>query len=412
MARATVLILGFLLFGLWFPTKPGLAYTFQIVGIRGDPLVLGDRVCFVQADGSLTCLDVETGSVILRKKFQYPLYSIFDATDGIICRFPESSALLSKSDFELKWEADGFQSDLTMARTQSPVKRFELEERRFRCQTRKSEIALERYWSDDLGVGYTLMSVLLSDGSTWSGVLPSLLSRSWQAAFVVELEEDLLLSVVPGQFERIEARTGRSKWLYKYPTAIATASSSSWSPAPSYGSYLLSDHFENERRKTEPGVQLLPVDLEQKGIPKAEYLVHAIERTSNVIHDPKPYRPLRIFFLHSLPIGTAFFLPLILLLLIRVYRSRNDNAFLRGDSIVMTAGGYMNYGALLFSRHFFFPYSIVLVFGTVFFILMAVRSIRVREHPRSTLHAIAVSVALILLVLGLMLEVSRMTEIW
>jgi outer membrane protein assembly factor BamB len=138
----------------------------------------------------------------------------------------------------------------------------------------------------------------------WKGVLPYL-EKKGQVEVVGSSESELLIGTNFGHVECIEKSTGRSLWMYIFPTTRHTASSSSpFGMPPTMTEAAAAYRRENKEAPPVSGVQL----LDSTG-PKA---------ATRIIFDPEPDNPFRRLYLYLVIAWSAALLPFILLLCIRM----------------------------------------------------------------------------------------------
>ncbi len=216
-------------------TVPTFAYTFSQVGVTGGLVIHEGKVYFGQADFSMTALDLESGEVITRKKCPWFARSLLLTDSGILVESSQGIALLDfvtldvirmHTHQEIMYPRASSQGELVP--DEIPVRDPETAFTRFdviggSLIMRPAAICRKVHIVEG---DRPLMIGLESEDHKWTGTLPYLPSPG--IVFAVGSTADrIVLGSNLGHVECLDAATGKSLWMYLFPTIRHTMSYSS-----------------------------------------------------------------------------------------------------------------------------------------------------------------------------------------
>ena len=100
---------------LWVCVPRAFAYTFEQVGVNSNILVLGGEVALVQADGSLTVLELATGRVLKRLTDRDYSTRLAKTPHGVLSLRYDRVATLRPGTWEVGWATEGDYRGWTVA---------------------------------------------------------------------------------------------------------------------------------------------------------------------------------------------------------------------------------------------------------------------------------------------------------
>ena len=135
---------------------------------------------------------------------------------------------------------------------------------------------------------------LKSETGNWKGYLPYL-KNPGQVVSVELTEKLLLLGTDLGHVEAVDRTTGRSKWMYIFPTIRHTMSCSTYGMPPMMATAAKTYERENKHQKPESGLILAGTDKQS---------------TPKVSFDPEPGNPFRMLPLYLAIAWAAILIPI------------------------------------------------------------------------------------------------------
>jgi hypothetical protein len=259
---------------IWFPVTvltlmflgfaaPASAYTYRQVGVTGDLVIHEGKVYFGQSDDSLTALDLETGRVVLRKKNLGYARALWLGDSGILMESSRGIVLLEPTTLDVIRTYT--HQEIALPRTSGqgelvpdkiPIDDPETTFTRFTVEggtlmVRPPAILRELGYGNDEPVTISLEA----GDRRWTGTLPYL--RCPGTLFAVGSTADrILLGSNLGHVECIDARTGRSLWMYVFPTIRHTMSYSTYGMPPYMATAAAIYKRENRSASPESGMVL------------------------------------------------------------------------------------------------------------------------------------------------------------
>lgn len=168
--------------------------------------------------------------------------------------------------------------------------------------------------------GDVLLSVeLKSTLGNWKGELPYLRTdRRTEIYAAAEAGGKLLLGSNLGHVECIDISSGRSLWMYVFPTIRQTASYSSGAMPPSMAMAARTFKRENRRTTTITGMRLLTTDGQ------GNQVTNEPDPPTKIIYDPDPTNPFRMVPLYLFIAWSCALVPAILGAILLVRSSKQN----------------------------------------------------------------------------------------
>lgn len=157
----------------------------------------------------------------------------------------------------------------------------------------------------------------------WRGLLTHLVARRGRVYAIAHTDDKLLLGSDLGHVECIDLASGKSLWIYVFPTVMETIS---WSSPGGMGPYM-ADRAKMFRRsnanRNPTGLCLLPAGktFDQVDLSKWTEWPSAANRPK-VIYDPEPTDPFEYLPFYLAMAWTGVFVPVVLFWLVRRFRKK------------------------------------------------------------------------------------------
>lgn len=261
-------------------------YTFRQAGVSSNILVLDKKVHFIQGDGTITVLDLETGSV-LKRRTGGRFYGLLIPRDGgILVGSSWSGKLLDAETLEVirAFDGDDMEPIVKAFRKGHPSSRLVHGQRHDWGPGRGCVVHYP-----ERGMGSVLH--LQWDSVSWYGYFEYV--GRWRGIVQVAVAEGrLLVGTALGHLECIDIATGRSLWLYRFPTLhIARSWTFPHGAPPRYVRAAAIFREDNELAAKARGMVRLPKSC-TPGDPELPGLLEKAEKpTPRIITDPKPCDP-------------------------------------------------------------------------------------------------------------------------